>query len=96
MRILVNTRQKKKNNSSEINQVSIYQSTKQFIIISFKKESKIIFTSPTSWEIPVNRNKSNVAMRSVWLEQHNMVNLAGWGREGEERGTERGRGFIVI
>ena len=49
MRILVNTRQKKKNNnSSEINQVSIYQSTKQFIIISFTKESKIIFTSPTS------------------------------------------------
>lgn len=95
MRILVNTRQKKKNNSSEINQVSIYQSTKQFIIISFTKESKIIFTSPTSWEIPVNRNKSNVAMCSVWLEQHNMVNLAGWGRGGG-RETERGRGFIVI
>ena len=94
MRILVNTRQKK-NNSSEINQVSIYQSTKQFIIISFTKESKIIFTSPTSWEIPVNRNKSNVAMCSVWLEQHNMVNLAGWGRGGG-RETERGRGFIVI
>ena len=94
MRILVNTRQKK-NNSSEINQVSIYQSTKQFIIISFTKESKIIFTSRTSWEIPVNRNKSNVAMCSVWLEQHNMVNLAGWGRGGG-RETERGRGFIVI
>lgn len=96
MRILVNTRQKKKNNSSEINQVSIYQSTKQFIIISFTKESKIIFTSPTSWEIPVNRNKSNVAMCSVWLEQHNMVNLAGWGRGGGEERQREGGGSLLF
>lgn len=93
MRILVNTRQKKKNYSSEINQVSIYQSTKQFIIISF---TKIIFTSPTSWEIPVNRNKSNVAMRSVWLEQHNMVNLAGWGRGGGKERQREGGGSLLF
>lgn len=28
-------------------------------------------------------------MRSVWLEQHNMVNLAGWGRGGGKRDRER-------
>ena len=29
-------------------------------------------------------------MCSVWLEQHNMVNLAGWGRGGGKRDRERG------
>lgn len=33
-------------------------------------------------------------MCSVWLEQHNMVNLVGWERGGEERQREGGGSLL--